>query len=78
MLINLFMDTDKIKQSSRYVLLLLSRSATNTFAFHPSEPLCCMFCHVDLIKWTPEDRQSHYEAHLSNLDSLRAHSPSYF
>jgi hypothetical protein len=38
-----------------------------------SEPLFCMFCNVDLIKWPPKDRQSHYEAHLSNLDTLRAH-----
>jgi len=53
--------------------LLLSRLPTNTLTSHPSEPLFCMFCNVDLTKWSPKDRQSHYEAHLSNLDTLRAH-----
>lgn len=60
--------------ASRYVLYLLSsRSPTNTFASLPSEPLVCMFCHVDLIKLTIEDRQAHYDVHLSSLDTLRAH-----
>jgi hypothetical protein len=69
------MATDQtLKQVSRYVpYLLLSHLLSNTLTSYPSEPLLCMFCNVDLMKWSPKDRQSHYEAHLSNLDTLRAH-----
>jgi hypothetical protein len=69
------MGTDQ-KLASRYgPYLLLSRLPTDsdTLASHPSEPLFCMFCNEDLMEWSPRDRQSHYEAHLSNLDTLRAH-----
>ncbi|KAI9452319.1 DUF1671-domain-containing protein [Russula earlei] len=35
-----------------------------------SEPLLCLFCSVDLIGLTPENRQTHYDNHLSALESL--------
>lgn len=38
----------------------------------------CMFCDVDLIKYAPEDRQIHYDEHLSSMDTLRAHKLSSF
>lgn len=31
-----------------------------------------MFCDVDLGKYAPENRQRHYDGHLSSLDTLRA------
>ncbi|KAH9997516.1 peptidase family C78-domain-containing protein [Russula vinacea] len=38
-----------------------------------NQSLFCMFCHVDLIKLKPNDRQTHYDDHLATLDTLRAH-----
>lgn len=71
-------DRQTLKQPSRYVPYLLHTPfPTNTLISHPSEPLFCMFCNVDLMNWLPKDRQSHYEAHLSNLDTLRAYYLSY-
>jgi len=32
-----------------------------------------MFCNIDLNKYAPEDRQRHYDDHLSALDTLRAY-----
>ena len=37
-----------------------------------------MFCDVDVNKYPPEDRQRHYDEHLSLLDTLRAHELSSF
>jgi hypothetical protein len=37
-----------------------------------------MFCNVDLNKYAPEDRQRHYDDHLSALDTLRAYKLYYF
>jgi len=36
-----------------------------------------MFCDVDVNKYAPEDRQRHYDEHLSLLDTLRAHELSF-
>jgi len=67
------------RQSQEYVLSrALSSHPHDDLALLPSEPLFCMFCDVDVNKYPPEDRQIHYDEHLSLLDTLRAHELSSF
>ena len=67
------------RQSYEYVLSrTLTISSHTDLAPLQSEPMFCMFCNVDLNKYAPEDRQKHYDEHLSSMDTLRAHKLSSF
>lgn len=71
--------TPSHRQSQEYVLSrALSFHPHNDLALLPSEPLFCMFCNDDINKSSPEDRQRHYDEHLSSLDTLRGHELSSF